>query len=140
MLAAAALYGNEMKCSDPQLCGIEMECSGPQICGIEMECGGLQVRLHFRNAAGIYAHSEDKGMEIKDFEILDGEGRLYPVKAVIAEDDVILTGETAGIREIRYCYHNTNKGALLYNKAGFPISPFRLERQEILELTGSYIF
>ena len=140
MLAAAALYGNEMKCSDPQLCGIEMECSGPQICGIEMECGGLQVRLHFRNAAGIYAHSEDKGMEIKDFVIMDGEGRLYPVKAVIAEDDVILTGETAGIREIRYCYHNTNKGALLYNKAGFPISPFRLERQEILELTGSYIF
>lgn len=138
MLAAAALYGNEMKCSDPQLCGIEMECSGPQICGIEMECGGLQVRLHFRNAAGIYAHSEDKGMEIKDFEIMDGEGRLYPAKAVIAGEDIVLIREeeTVEIQEIRYCYRNTNRGALLYNKAGFPMSPFRLERQEILALTG----
>lgn len=142
MLAAAALYGKKMECSGPQLCGIEMEGGGLRIDSIETECGartcgGLQVRLHFRNAAGMYAHSEDKGMEIKDFEVMDGEGRLYPVKAVIAGDDVILTWEeeTAEIQEIRYCYRNTNRGALLYNKAGFPMSPFRLERQEILSLT-----
>ncbi len=131
-----------------------MGCEGPRICGTEPACGGRQVRLHFRNAAGMYAHSENKGMEIKDFEIMDGEGRLFPVKAVIAENDVILTWKekktaiwkeenlftgkeaTARIQEIRYCYRNTNQGALLYNKDGFPMSPFRLKRQEILALAG----
>ena len=147
MLAAAALYGKELESSNPPLCDIEMECSGPQICSIETEQvspfdareqKGLKVRLQFRNAAGMYARSENKGMEIKDFEIMDGEGRLYPVEAVIAGDGVVLTWEeeTAEIQEIRYCYRNTNRGALLYNKAGFPMSPFRLERQEILALTG----
>lgn len=126
MQAAAALYGTGT------------ECSGPQICGIEMGCGGMQVKLRFRNAAGMYARSEEKGMEVKDFELMDRKGRLHPVKAVIAGESVILTWEEemAGIQEIRYCYRNTNAGALLYNKAGFPMSPFRLERQEILALTG----
>ncbi|MDE5933583.1 MAG: sialate O-acetylesterase [Lachnospiraceae bacterium] len=126
MQAAAALYGTGA------------ECSGPQICGIGMEGGSRQVRLRFRYAEGMYAHSEDKGMEIKDFEIMDGEGRLYPVKAVIAGNDVILTREegTNQILEIRYCYRNTNRGALLYNKGGFPMSPFRLGQREILALAG----
>ena len=132
MQAAAVLYGAGKECSGPQICGIEMGCEGPRICGTEPACGGRQVRLHFRNAAGMYAHSENKGMEIKDFEIMDGEGRLFPVKAVIAENDVILTWKekkttiwkeenlftgkeaTARIQEIRYCYRNTNQGALLY--------------------------
>lgn len=138
MQAAANLYGHRIECSGPQVGKVSME----QVSVLEHQKLAdarirpddavpmtWQVTLHCRNATGMYAYSEDKGTEIKDFELLDENGRLHPVKAVIHKTDVILhcKEKIENIREIRYCYRNTNRGALLYNEDGFPMSPFRLE-------------
>lgn len=138
MRAASELYGFRTECSGPQIEKVSIEQTAvPESPGRANEqtlSGGQthmiwQVTLHCRNATGMYACSEDKGTEIKDFEIMDEKGRLRPVRALIRGSDVILkcdeTIET--IREIRYCYSNTNRGALLYNEDGFPMSPFLLE-------------
>ena len=74
MQAAAVLYGAGKECSGPQICGIEMGCEGPRICAAEPACGSRQVRLRFRNAAGMYAHSENKGMEIVEHRWCEGDG------------------------------------------------------------------
>ena len=60
---------------------------------------------------------------------MDEKERLFAVRAVVVENDVVLKCDEPleQIREIRYCYHNTNRGALLYNADGFPMIPFRLE-------------
>lgn len=142
MQAAANLYGLRIECSGPQVGKVSMEQVSTD--EYQQQADGRsssddrsddripmtwQVTLHCRNATGMYAYSEDKGTEIKDFEFVDEKGRIYPVRAVIFKKDIILKCEEKieNVREIRYCYHNTNRGALLYNEDGFPMSPFRLE-------------
>ena len=75
--------------------------------------------------------SADKSLvsEIMDFELIDERGISHSAEAEIAGDRVILTceEEMSAVREVRYCYHSTNKGALLYNQEGFPMTPFRIE-------------
>lgn len=138
MQAAARLYGFCIECSGPQVEKISIEpvpmTSGQKQDGSQGAVSeriplNWQVTIHCRNAKGMYAYSEDKGTEIKDFELVDEKGRLCPVRAVIVENNVILKCDEPieTIQEIRYCYHNTNRGALLYNKDGFPMSPFRME-------------
>lgn len=138
MQAAAKLYGVQIEYSGPQVEKISME-QVPMIGGRkradsrgavgERTPFSWQVTIHCQNAKGMYAYSEDKGAEIKDFELMDEKGQLRPVNAVIIENDVILKCDEPmeTIREVRYCYHNTNRGALLYNEDGFPMSPFRME-------------
>lgn len=129
MQAAAKLYGLRAECDGPQVEKVSMERTEAQEAAGE-GCTTWRVTLHCKNATGLYAFSEDKGTEIKDFEIMDEKGLLRPVRAVIIRNDVVLQCDEAvgEIREIRYCYHNTNSGALLYNEDGFPMSPFLWER------------
>ena len=130
MQAAKMLYGKES------------ECEGPQIEDVRVEKGAhaVKVILTFRHAAGMYADSEssleglvpDKRNAVKairDFELVDENGVAHTAAAQIAGDKVLLTcgDEMTAVKEVRYCYHNTNTGALLYNKEGFPMTPFRAE-------------
>ena len=122
--------------------GKESECEGPQIEDVRVEKGAhaVKVILTFRHAAGMYADSEssleglvpDKRNAVKairDFELVDENGVAHTAAAQIAGDKVLLTcgDEMTAVKEVRYCYHNTNTGALLYNKEGFPMTPFRAE-------------
>lgn len=132
MQAAAKLYGLRIECSGPQVEKVSAErilSAGAQERQEGPEQTIWQITLHCKNASGLYACSEDKGTEIKDFELMDEKERLFAVRAVVVENDVVLKCDEPleQIREIRYCYHNTNRGALLYNADGFPMSPFRLE-------------
>ncbi len=127
------------------LYGKKMECDGPQIEKVFVERGqetGWKVTLRFRDASGLYAVPKQTGRAvtpycvpvgsgsaaITDFELVDEKGILHSAEAIVENDSVILTGrdEISRICEVRYCYHNTNKGALLYNKEGFPMTPFRI--------------
>lgn len=128
MQAAKLLYGKESECDGPQIEGVQIE----QISATEHACTeerrAWKVTLTFRDASGMYADQGQTGKsaEILDFELMDEKGNLHDAKAEIAEDKVILTCEEdiSAIQGIRYCYHNTNRGALLYNKEGFPMTPF----------------
>lgn len=123
MLAAKMLYG------------IASECEGPEICGIdyEMEKTGA-VLLYFKNITdGMYAHGGEKGKEIRDFELRDEQGIWHRAAAVIKEDTIRLTPvERIRIRPcgVRYLFSNISHGAMIYNRAGFPLSPFVNEKQE----------
>ncbi len=123
MLAAKMLYG------------IASECEGPEICGIdyEMEKTGA-VLLYFKNITdGMYAYGGEKGKEIRDFELRDEQGIWHKAAAVIKEDTIRLTPvERIRIRPcgVRYLFSNISHGAMIYNRAGFPLSPFVNEKQE----------
>lgn len=123
MLAAKMLYG------------IASECEGPEICGIdyEMEKTGA-VLLYFKNITdGMYAYGGEKGKKIRDFELRDEQGIWHRAAAVIKEDTIRLTPvERIRIRPcgVRYLFSNISHGAMIYNRAGFPLSPFVNEKQE----------
>lgn len=64
--------------------------------------------------------------KIRDFELTDEKGMVHTASARILGNRVLLTCEDKmrAVREVRYCYHNSNRGALLYNQEGFPMTPF----------------
>ncbi|RKI82167.1 sialate O-acetylesterase [bacterium 0.1xD8-71] len=130
MQAAKMLYGKESECEGPQI--EEAEVSGKE--------GVWEVILTFRSATGLYADPEanlegivpDKRnavKEIRDFELVDDKGKVHTTTAQIVGNKVLLTceDEMTIVREVRYCYHNTNAGAMLYNQEGFPMTPFLVE-------------
>lgn len=126
MLAAKKLYGNRSECEGPYVDRIEVKCD-------REEKGEYLVTLFCKNCTGgLYAFSEEKGEEILDFEVLDAGGVSGRVKAEIAGDRVVLKCRALDSEPetVRYCYRNTNRGALLYNKEGFPMSPFLSGRKE----------
>ncbi len=122
------------------LYGKESECEGPQIedaLAEKTEGSTWKVTLTFRHATGMYADSEanpegitpdkrEKMSEIRDFELADEKGMVHTASARILGNRVLLTCEDKmrAVREVRYCYHNSNRGALLYNQEGFPMTPF----------------
>lgn len=111
-----------------KLNGYDVSCEGPQVTGIEEKTGKDRgVVLTFKHTGGVlYAGERQKGSEITDFELQEESGCWYPAIAQLNQNQIILTcRELEGrISGVRYCYRNTNRGALIYNKEGFPMSPF----------------
>lgn len=134
MHAASRLYDLKVECQGPQVDSISAEIVKEKADREKTLCRAV---LTCRYAGGgMYAFSPDKGKEIADFEMTDEKGNCHQAQAEIQENKIILTcrGLDALPVQIRYCYSNTNKGALIYNKAGFPMSPFcvSLEGQDKL--------
>lgn len=98
---------------------------------------GWKVTIKCRDAKELYAYSAGKGDRITDFELVDRDGNSYPARAEIDKNLIILhcRATKSPIAEVRYCYHDTNSGALLYNEAGLPMSPF-LEKTEKWQIGG----
>lgn len=121
MLAAKQLYGYESECEGPQIERVEIQKA-------DAENGGrLTVMLFLNNVTGgIYAFSKSKGENITDFELVDRSGITHKAKAELLNDRIMISANDniSDICEIRYCCHNTNSGALIYNKEGYPMSPF----------------
>lgn len=75
----------------------------------------------------------EKGGTILDFELGErraaGEVVWLPAEAELSGDRIMLKcGELSGPpAAVRYCFANTNRGALLYNIQGYPMGPFRME-------------
>lgn len=120
MLAAKKLYGIKTECEGPQVREIVTE-NNTQGCKAEVVCGNV--------SSGMYVCGSKKGEILVDFELRDEKGAWLPAKAELMEDKVCLWNDTMAGKPtgVRYCYANTNKGGLIYNGAGFPMSPFRIE-------------
>lgn len=119
MQAAKKLYGLAVECEGPQIADMEIErISGEKGCKVTLTCSNV--------TDGMYAFSGDKGAKIRDFELVDAKGVVHEAEAEITEDKILIRcfENVTEVSEIRYCYHNTNRGALIYNRAGFPMSPF----------------
>ncbi len=115
LLAGAKLYGSKE------------ECSGPGVDKIVVK--GNSIHLVCSHAVGMYAASPDKGDSIEDFEVAGGDGVFVRARAQINETGIILTypEEVEKPAAVRYCFANTNKGALIYNSSGLPMSPFTVK-------------
>ena len=125
MLAAAKIYGSKKQCSGPRVENGRVEYPEK-----EGKKGTTQITLFCKNCkGGMYADAKEKDGKIRDFEVMDANGKLHEAQAVIDGEKIrlIIRNLEAEPVEIRYCYHFTNKGALIYNKEGFPMSPFRIQ-------------
>lgn len=121
MLAAKQLYGYKSECEGPQLEKVEIQKNDAENNAV------LTATLFLNNVTGgINAFSENKGEEVTDFEFVDGDGVVHKAKAELLGNRILLSCRDGikDICEIRYCCHNTNSGALIYNKEGYPMSPF----------------
>lgn len=124
MLAASRLYGEDMESEGPQYYKVVIKkVASKRNAGKK----AWWVRIQCNHSTDMYVKPGDKGDEIKDFEIVDDDGMVHEAEAKIQNTGIILTCEDQmpGIREVWYCYHNTNRGALIYNGEGFPMAPFR---------------
>lgn len=114
-----------------KLYGMDSQCEGPQVDRIRIMDGQERAVILDLNAE-VSAKGKEKGSEILDFELAekmaDGELCWFPAKAELSGDRIILKcSDLSGVPvEVRYCFANTNRGALLYNNGGYPMSPFRM--------------
>lgn len=120
MLAAKKLYG------------MDSQCEGPQVCRA-VAADGPDKTVILSMAGQTVARDDGKGSRVLDFELgerkVDGELSWLPAEAELSGDQIILrcrqlSGAPAAVR---YCFANTNRGALVYNKEGYPMSPFWME-------------
>jgi sialate O-acetylesterase len=100
--------------------GMPVATSGPLPGEVERE--GNSVVVSFRHAdGGLVANGELAG-----FEVADADG-FKPATARIEGDKVVITGrDVAQPIAVRYAWAN-NPAATLFNSAGLPASPFRIE-------------
>lgn len=107
----------------------EGEYCGPMVENIRAESSlmqtGCRVFLSCSHADEMYAYHPKKGNVIKDFELVDEAGHSYLAEATIAGNQIVICSRTINEPvQVRYCFRNTSRGGLIYNKAGLPMSPF----------------
>lgn len=123
MMAMADLYGLVIEYEGPMIREVIVTC-------IDEAAGDYQIRvLCDKCRGGLLSSSKNKSESIEDFEVLDSMGNSYGVHAKLGEDMIELecNGMKAKPDVLRYCYSNTNKGALIYNFSGFLMSPFTMK-------------
>lgn len=77
---------------------------------------------------GIAPFKETPGAELKWFAISGADKRWYWAKAVIDGNQIIVSSDKVkNPVAVRYAFTLNPKGANLYNKEGFPASPFRTD-------------
>lgn len=118
--------------------GMDIECTGPvpqhaALTAIDATAGTCIIRLTMTHAQGLYADSCDKGTVVRDFQMVDTDGSLYPCEARIDGEEIILTAAITTTPDhpirpaaLRYAYCDVMHGALIYNAAHLPMSPFIL--------------
>ncbi len=113
----------------------------------EKEPGTVVVELS--HAAGIHADSCSKGRDIRDAEVVTADGTVFPASAELVQGGMPANGteerdtdgcgadracllircndRTVQPERVRYGFHSILKGALIYNGAELPMSPFELK-------------
>ena len=100
--------------------------TGPQFSSFKIK--GNQVILDFKNTGkGLLA----KAGPLKQFAVAGADKKFYWAEAVIVGRQIIVTcKQVPKPVAVRYAWTNSPVEANLYNKEGFPASPFRTDRWE----------
>jgi sialate O-acetylesterase len=87
---------------------------------------GDKIRIFFHNADnGLKAQGDALG----SFAIAGADGKYYWAEAVIEQDTVLVWSPAVPEpREVRYAWARYPGNANLYNREGFPASPFRTDK------------
>ena len=120
----ALLAAHEKGCSDAEYSGPVIRkfmCvkEGDTVCiTLDMEHTGNGLKIREANGKG-------SDLKVVDFIVVDVMNNMIRADADIEGNRIILKvpGLKHSVKEIRYCYSQTNNGALIYNSEGLPMSP-----------------
>lgn len=116
----------------------ENEYSGPMYKNIVIE--GHKIRIAF-NHTGTGLMAKDKYGYIKGFEISGADQKFHYAKAWIDGDYVVVASDNVkNPVAARYAWADNPEDANLYNKEGFPASPFRTDEWEAKTANIKYSF
>lgn len=108
--------------------GLKEVSAGPLYSGMTVEGG--KIRLSFTNVGGGLVA---QGGEPKSFAIAGADGTFVWAKAAIEGENVVVwSDEVKEPTTVRYAWAMFPGNANLYNKEGFPASPFRTDRPAYL--------
>jgi sialate O-acetylesterase len=132
--AAHMRYGYPSEYSSPMAASARITDSGAE---------GTSIEISFTHAAGLVARDIGKGLDLRDFMVVDADGKELEAKAGIIEpvaDDgevaaknadskILLKSDLSAdkIKKVRYLVSYTYSGAMIYNKANLPMGPFELD-------------
>jgi sialate O-acetylesterase len=127
-------YGYPSEYSSPMATSARITDSGAE---------GTSIEISFTHAAGLVARDIGKGLDLRDFMVVDADGKELEAKAGIIEpvaDDgevaaknadskILLKSDLSAdkIKKVRYLVSYTYSGAMIYNKANLPMGPFELD-------------
>ena len=115
------------------VCGMDVACHGPSIkkfmCVKKDDIVEITLNMADTCEGLIVKEANGKGTDKKvtDLFVVDDHGNELKADTEVTKDKLILRVKGLGhsVREIRYCYSQTNSGALIYNSVGLPMSPGR---------------
>lgn len=108
--------------------GRDIVSAGPLYKGMTVEGGA--IRIHFSNVGlGL----ESRGGDLRQFAIAGEDGVFHWAKARIENGTVLVSSpEVKAPRVVRYAWAMYPAGCNLYNREGFPASPFRTDMTDSL--------
>ncbi|MBR5766534.1 MAG: hypothetical protein IKX95_07125, partial [Lachnospiraceae bacterium] len=110
-------------------CGKDVECYGPKIekfvCVKEGKGAVITLNMSHTGDGMETREANGKGGAVTDMYIKDEDGSILKADVTVMKDKLILSVPklSRSVKEIRYCYAQTNSGALIYNSEGLPLSP-----------------
>jgi len=113
------------------------EIASPMI--LESKIEANKVELRFSNiGSGLIAH--DKYGYLKGFELAGSDQKFHYAKAEIDGNRVIVSSEkVSNPVAVRYGWSSNPSDSNLYNKEGFPASPFRTDTWPLLTEGSKYL-
>lgn len=119
-LALAGTYGRDIPSGGPRFESAEVEGDAMRV-----RFSGTGAGLMVARKEGITAPVEQPGQALQHFAIADREGRWHDADAVIDGDSVVVRSRAVEKpRAVRYACETFPANANLYNREGFPASPF----------------
>jgi sialate O-acetylesterase len=112
-------------------CDADVVCFGPVIkkfmCVKKNDTAEITLNMD-HTGEGLEARSANgKGRDgkVTDFIVVDDAGNKYETDVTVMKDKIVLNVASLNrsVKEIRYCYSQTNSGSLIYNSEGLPMSP-----------------
>ncbi len=106
--------------------GIKMVASGPVYKNMQVQ--GNKVVVQFINTGKGLTAKPASATEVSGFEIAGADQHFYPAKATISGATLIVSApEVTTPVAVRYAWADDAGHANLFNKEGFPASPFRTD-------------
>ncbi len=125
-LAAIALHNDYKK---------QIVYSGPLYKSMQVD--GNKIILEFSNVGGGLTA---KNGSLKSFEIAGADQQFKPAEATIKEDKLIVFSSTISQPvAVRYAWSDNPEEANLFNKEGFPASPFRTDDWKEITRDNKYV-
>ncbi len=111
--------------------------TGPVYKGINVE--GKKIRVSFTNVGGGLMVNDKYGY-LKGFEVAGSDQKFRYAKAWLEGNDVVVScDEISNPVAVRFAWADNPEDANLFNKEGFPASPFRSDSWQGITVAGKFV-